>query len=102
MSTQKKAVLVTRFWFSITICKLFPRCELGLVMHGAFCDLPWPGQDAGDDPGLSRTVGSGDTRRTRRTPCACPMFCFVALLPAIRELIFQYFAEQEKIQQNAT
>ena len=34
--------------------------------------------------------------------CACPMFCFVALLPAIRELIFQYFAEQEKIQQNAT
>ena len=30
------------------------------------------------------------------------MFCFVALLPAIRELIFQYFAEQEKIQQNAT
>ena len=70
-------------------------------MHGAFCDQPWPGNDAGDDPGLSRTVGSGDTRRTRLIPCACPMFCFVGLLSAIRELIFRYFAEEENIQQNA-
>ena len=72
-----------------------------LVMHGAFCDQPWPGNDAGDDSGLSRTVGSGDTRRTRLIPCACPMFCFVGLLSAIRELIFRYFAEEENIQQNA-
>ena len=64
-------------------------------MPGAFCDQPWPGNDAGDDPDLSRTVGSsGDTRR----PCASPMFCFVGLLS---ENIFRYFAEEEKIQQNA-
>ena len=69
-------------------------------MHGAFCDQPWPGNDAGDDPGLSRTVGSGDTRRTRLIPCACTMFCFVRLLSAIREMIFRYFAEEEKIEQN--
>ena len=54
-------------------------------MHGAFCDQPLPGNDAGDDPGLSRTVGSGDTRRTRLVPCACTMFCFVGLFTAIRE-----------------
>ena len=71
-------------------------------MHGAFCDQPWPGNEAGDDPGLSGTVGSGDTRRTRLIPCPCPMFCFVGLLSAIHELIFRYFAEEEKIQQNAT
>ena len=71
-------------------------------MHGAFCDQPWPGNVAGDDPGLSHTVGSGDTRRARLIPCACPMFCFVGLLSAIRELIFRYFAEEEKNQQIAT
>ena len=70
-------------------------------MHGAFCDQPWPGNDAGDDPGLSRTVGSGDTRRTRLIPCACAMFCFVGLLSAIREFIVRYFAEEKKIEQNA-
>ena len=32
-----------------------------LVIHGAFCDQPWPGNEDGDDPCLSRTVGSGDT-----------------------------------------
>ena len=58
--------------------------------------------EAGDGPGLSRTVGCGDTRRTRFMPCACPMFCFVGLLSAIREIFFRYFAEEEKIQQNAT
>ena len=42
-----------------------------LVIHGAFCDQPWPGNEAGDDRGLSRTVGSGDTRRTRLIRCAC-------------------------------
>ena len=71
-------------------------------MHGAFCDQPWPGNDTGDEPGLSRTVGSGNTRRTRLIPCACPMFCFVGLLSAIHELTFGYFAEQEKNQENAT
>ena len=71
-------------------------------MHGAFCDQSWPGNDAGDDPGLSRTVGSGDARRTRLIQCACPMFCFVGLLSAIPELFFRCFAEQEKNQQNAT
>ena len=30
------------------------------------------------------------------------MFCFLGLLSAIRELIFRYFAEEEKNQQNAT
>ena len=42
-----------------------------LVMHGAFCDQPRPDNDPGDDPGLSCTVA---IRRTRFTPCACPMF----------------------------
>ena len=71
-------------------------------MHGAFCDQPWPGNDAGDDPGLSRTVGSGDTtRRTRLIPCACPMFCFVGLLSAIREMFFSNFAEKEKNQHDS-
>ena len=70
-------------------------------MHDAFCDQPWPGNDAGDDPGLSCAVGSSDTRRTRLIPCACPMFCFVGLLSAFREIIFRYFAEDEKIQHNA-
>ena len=60
-------------------------------MHGAFCDQPWPGNDARDDPGLSRRVGGGDTRRTGLIPCACPMFCFVGLLSAIRELNFSVF-----------
>ena len=46
------------------------------MIHGAFCDQPWPGNDAGDDPGLSRTVRSGDTRRTRLIPYASPMSCF--------------------------
>ena len=70
-------------------------------MHGAFCDQPWPGNDAGDDPGLSRTVGSGDTWRTRLIPCACTTFCFVGLLSAIREIFFRFFAQEGKIQQNA-
>ena len=70
-------------------------------MHGAFCDQPWPGNDAGDDPGLSRTVGSGDTWRTRLIPCACPMFCLSGFLSATREIIFRYFSEEEKMQQNA-
>ena len=72
------------------------------MIHGAFCDQPWPINEAGDDPGLARTLGSGDTRRTRLIPCACPMFCFVGLSYAIRELFFRYFAEEGKIQQNAT
>ena len=56
------------------------------MIHGAFCNQLWPGNEIGDDPGLSRTVGSGDTQRTRLIPCACPMFCFVGLLSAFREL----------------
>ena len=53
-------------------------------MHGAFCDqpwpgndsggdpglsrtVPWPGNDSGGDPGLSRTVGNGDTADTAHT-----------------------------------
>ena len=69
-------------------------------MHGAFCDQPWPGNDAGDDPGLSRTVGSGDTRRTRLIPCACPMFCFVGLFVCNSRNYFSIFAEEEKLQQD--
>ena len=60
------------------------------MIHGAFCDEPWPGNDAGDDLGLFRTVGSGDTRRTRLIPFACAMFCFVGLLSAIREINFNF------------
>ena len=59
-----------------------------LELHGAFCDQPWPGSEAGDDPGLSRAVRSGDSRRTRLIPCACPMFFFVGILFAIREITF--------------
>ena len=65
-------------------------------MHGAFCDQPWPGNDAGDGPGLSRTVGGGDTRRTQLIPCACTMFCFVGLLSAIREFNFSVFCRGGK------
>ena len=40
-------------------------------MHGAFCDQPWPGNeagdDSGDDPGLSCTVRIGDTAHTAHT-----------------------------------
>ena len=36
-------------------------------MHGAFCDQPWPGNDSGGDPGLSRTVGNGDTADAAHT-----------------------------------
>ena len=71
------------------------------MIHGAFCDQPWSGNEAGDDP-IPYSGGWQYAAHTAHTVCACPMFCFVALLPAIRELIFQYFAEQEKIQQNAT
>ena len=56
------------------LCRLDDR---DLVMHGAFCDQPWPRNNPGDDPGLSRTVAR---RRTRLTPCACPMFCDHATL----------------------
>ena len=31
----------------------------------------------------------------------CPMFCFVGLLSAIREIFFRFFAQEGKIQQNA-
>ena len=72
------------------------------MIRGAFCDQPWSGNEAGDDPGLSRTVGSGDTRRTRLIPCALPDALLCRALSAIRALIFRYFAEQGKIQQNAT
>ena len=36
-------------------------------MYGTFCEQPWPVNDCGDDPGLSRTVGSGDTAHTAHT-----------------------------------
>ena len=65
-------------------------------MHGTFCDQPWPGHKDGHDPGLSRTVGSGDARRTRLIPCAYPMFCFFGLLSAIREFIFSVFCRGGK------
>ena len=70
-------------------------------MHGGFCDQPWPGNDAGDDPGLSRTVGSGDTRPhgSYRAPARCSALS--GFLSAIREIIFRCFAEEEKNQQNA-
>ena len=38
-----------------------------LVMHSAFCDQPWPGNDSGGDPGLSHTVENGDTADTAHT-----------------------------------
>ena len=67
-------------------------------MHGAFCDQPWPGNDARDDPGLSRRVGGGDTRRTGLIPCAGPMFCSVGFLSATREflLFFGVLPRREK------
>ena len=40
-------------------------------MHGAFCDQSWPGNDAGDDPGLFRTVEwryAAHAARTVRLP----------------------------------
>ena len=40
-----------------------------LLMPSAFCDQPWPGNDSGDDPGPSRTVGSGDTADAAHTMC---------------------------------
>ena len=70
------------------------------MIHGAFCDQPWSGNEAGDDP-IPYSGGWQYAAHTAHTVCACPMFCFVGLLSAIRELIFRYFAEEENIQQNA-
>ena len=44
-----------------------------LVMRGAFCDQPWPGNDAGDGPGLSRTVGVAirGAHGSYRAPARC-------------------------------
>lgn len=44
-------------------------------MHGSFCDQPWRGNDPGDGLGISCTESRVTIRRTRLTPCACPMFC---------------------------
>ena len=57
-----------------------------LVIHGAFCDQPWPGNDSGDDPGLSRTVGSGDTADTAHT-VRLPDVLLCRSFPVIREII---------------
>ena len=88
-------------------------------MHGAFCDQPWPGNDAGDDPGQSRTVGSGDTRRTWLIPCGKPevllcrsfvcnsRFSFLGILPRrkkfskTRNKMLQFVKFQSKREKNA-
>ena len=46
-------------------------------------------------PRSMRSVGSCDTRRTRLTPCACPML-FVGLLSALREFSFSLFCRDQK------
>ena len=55
--------------------------------HGASLDQPWPGNDSGDDPGLSRKVESGDTVDTAHTVCRPDVLYFVFLFPAFREVI---------------
>ena len=72
-------------------------------MHGAFCDQPWPGNDSGGDPGLSRTVpwpgnnsggdpglsrtvGNGDTADTAQT-VRLPDVLLCRFFAAIREII---------------
>ena len=67
MSTQKKSNICDPVLVFNYDSELSSRHELDLVMLGAFCDQPWPGKDAGDDPGLSRTVGRGDTAHTAHT-----------------------------------
>ena len=70
-------------------------------MHGAFCHQQWPGNDAGDDPDIPRTVESSDKGRTRLIRCAGPMFCSVGLLSAFRVNNFGFFDENEKNQETA-
>ena len=66
------------------------------LIHGAFCDQLWAGNDAGDDPGLSRTVGSGGRRRTWLTLSTRPMFCIAVFFPAIREFLSKTYCRGGK------
>ena len=68
-------------------------------MHGAFCDQPLPGNDSGYDPGLSRTVGSGDTADKAHT-VRLPDVLLCRFFPCdSRFFFFRRFAEEEEIQQ---
>ena len=68
-------------------------------MHGAFCDQPWPGNDAGDDPGLSVIPCSGQWRyaahtvHTVRLPdvSALSVFCL-----HFAKMFCRYFAERRR------
>ena len=70
-------------------------------MHGAFCDQPWPGNEAGGDPGLSRTVGSGDTADAAHTVRLPFYFAWSLFFMPFAKLLCRHFAEEEEIQQNA-
>ena len=65
-------------------------------MHGAFCDQRWPGNYSGDDPGLSRTVGSGDTVHTAHAVRLPDVLLFSL---RFAKLLCRHFAEEEEIQQ---
>ena len=70
------------------------------MIQGAFCDQPWPDNDCGDGPGLSRTVGSGDTADTAHT-VRLPDVLLCRFFLLFAKLLFRHFAEEEEIQQNA-
>ena len=57
-----------------------------LVVHVVFSDQPWPGNDSGDDSGISRTVGSGDMADTAHT-VRLPDVFLCHSFHAIREII---------------
>ena len=65
-------------------------------MRGVFCDQPWPGNDAGDDPGLSRRVGVAmrGAHGSYRAPSRCSALS--GFLSAIREKCFSVFNKKLK------
>ena len=73
----------------------------GLFLHGAFCDQPGPGNDSGDDPGLSRTVGSSDTSDTAHT-VRLPDYLLCRYFSCDSENYFLgHLTEEEAIEQKA-
>ena len=65
-------------------------------MNGAFCDPPWPGNDAGDDPGLSRSVGGGDTRGTPLKRALNRYSDLSAFCLQFAQVFFRYVCSREK------
>ena len=61
-------------------------------MHGAFCDQPWPGNDSEDDPGLSRTVGSGGTVDAAHTVRFPDVLLSRVFFLRFAKLLFRLFA----------